>query len=52
MHVEGLLPANLCTVTSLSLEECSQFERLRPQRVQIVNKISSFKTSSIGKMLR
>ena len=27
MHVEGLLPANLCLVTFLSSEQGSQFER-------------------------
>ena len=26
-HVAGLLPANVCLVTSLSSEQCSQFER-------------------------
>ena len=25
MHVEGLLPTNLCLVTLLSAEQCSQF---------------------------
>ena len=27
IHVEGLLPVNLCLVSLLSLEQCSQFER-------------------------
>ena len=33
MHVEGLLSANLCLVTLLSSEQCSQFERFRLQHV-------------------
>ena len=37
MLVEGLLPANLCLVILLSLEQCSQFERFCLQHVQIVN---------------
>ena len=44
MHVESLQPANLCLVTLLSSEQCSQFERVRLQHVQMVNKTSSFKT--------
>ena len=47
MYVEGLLPANLCLVTLLS-EQGSQFERFHLQRVQLVNKTSSFKTKLIG----
>ena len=31
MHVEGLLPANLCLVTLLSLEQCSLFDRFHLQ---------------------
>jgi len=40
MHVEGLLPANLCLVTFLSSEQCN----FRLQNVQMVNKTSAFKT--------
>ena len=47
MHVEGLLPANLCLVSLLSSEQCSQFERFCLQPVQMVNKTSSFKTKLI-----
>ena len=38
-----LVGANLCLLTLLSSEQCSQFER-----VQMVNKTSSFKTKLIG----
>ena len=48
MHVESLQPANLCLVTLLSSEQCSQFQRLHLQQVHIVNKTSSFKTEFIG----
>ena len=48
IHVEGLLPANLCLVTLLSLEQCSQSERFRLKHVQMVNKPSSFKTKLNG----
>ena len=48
MHVEGLLPANLCLITLLSSEQCSQFERFCLQHVQMVNKTSRFKTKLIG----
>jgi len=33
MHIEGLLPAILCLGILLSSEQCSQFERFRPQHV-------------------
>ena len=42
MSIDGLLPAHLCLVTSSSSEQCSQLERFFRQRVQMVNKISSF----------
>ena len=42
VHVEGLLPAHLCVVTLLSSEHCWQFERVRLQHVQMVNKTSIF----------
>ena len=45
MDVEVLLPANLCLVTLLSSEQCSQFERFRLQHAQMVNKTSRFKTN-------
>jgi len=48
MHVEGLQPANLCLVTSLSSVQCSQFETFRLQHDRFVNKTSSFKTTLIG----
>ena len=48
MHVEGLLPANLCLVNLLSLEQCSQLERFRLQHVQMVNKKFSFKRTLTG----
>jgi len=48
MHVEGLLPANLCLITLLSSEYCSQFERFCLQHVQMIKKISRFKTKFIG----
>ena len=48
MHVEGLLPADLCLLTLLISEQCSQFERFFPQHVQMVNKTSSFKTKLLG----
>ena len=47
MHVEGLLPANLCLVTLLSFEQCSKLENFRLQHVQIVNKTSRLKTKLI-----
>ena len=43
VHVEGLLPANLCSVTFLSSEQCYKFERFCLQQIQMVNKTSSFK---------
>ena len=33
MHVEGLLPANLCLVTLWTSGQCSQFERFHLQHV-------------------
>ena len=48
MRVEGLLAANLCLVTILSSEQCTQFERFRLELVQMVNKTSKFKTKFIG----
>ena len=45
---EGLPPANLCLVTLLSSEQCSQFECFHPQHVQIINNTSSFKTKLTG----
>ena len=48
VHVEGLLPANLCLVTLLSLEQCSVFQKFHLQHVQMVNKTSSFKIKFIG----
>ena len=48
MHVEGLMPANLCLVTLLSLGQCSLFERFHLQHVEMVNKTSNFKTKLIG----
>ena len=50
MHIGSLLPANLCLVTLLSSEQCSQFERFRPQDVQMLNpnKSSNFKTKLTG----
>ena len=48
MHVEGLLPANVCLVTLFSSEQSLQFERFCLQPVQMVNKTSSFKTKLIG----
>ena len=44
MRVEGLLPANVCLVTLLSSEQCSQCERFRLQHVQIVNRTSRLKS--------
>ena len=38
MHVEGLLSANLCLVTVLIPEQCSQFEIFRLQPVKMANK--------------
>ena len=48
IHAEGLLPDGLCLVTLLSSEQYSQFERFRPQHVQMVNKTFNFKTNSFG----
>ena len=48
MHIEGLLPANLCLATLLSSEQCSQFEIFRLQHIQMANKTSNFKTKLIG----
>ena len=48
LHVEGLVPANLCLVMLLSSTRCSQFARFRLQHITIVNKTSSFKTKLIG----
>jgi len=42
------LPANLCLFTLLISEQCLQFERFRLQRVQMVNKTSSFEIKLIG----
>ena len=39
MHVEGLLPTNLCLVTLLCLEQCLQFERFCLKHIEMVNKI-------------
>ena len=49
MQVEYLVPANLCLVTLVNLDQCSQFERFHLQHVEMVNKTSSFKTKFIGK---
>ena len=38
MHVEGLLPGNLCIVSLLSLEQCSHFETFCVQLVQMATK--------------
>ena len=43
MHVEGLMPANLCLVTLLSSEQYSVFEKFCLQHVQMVTKTSSLK---------
>ena len=43
MHVEGLLPANLCLVTLLSLVTSERF-----RCVKMVNKTYSFKTKLTG----
>ena len=40
IHVECLLPANLCFVTLLNSGQCSQFERFRLHHVQMANKTS------------
>ena len=48
IHVEDLLPANLCLVTVLSSEQYPQFETFCQQHVQIVNNTFSFKTKLIG----
>ncbi len=53
MHVERLLPANLCLVNLLSSEfvqivNISQFERFLLQPIQMVNKTCSVKTKLIG----
>ena len=42
MHVEGLLLANLCLVTLLSSDECSQVERFLLQDFEIVKKTIQF----------
>ena len=34
MHVDDLLPANLCSVTLSDPEQCSQFERFHLRHVQ------------------
>ena len=44
MHVEGLLPANLCLVSLGSSEQCSQFEGVCLKYARMVNKTSSFET--------
>ena len=41
MHVEGLLPANLCLVTLLSWGKRLQFKSVHLQHIQTVNKTSS-----------
>ena len=41
------MPANLCLFTLLSSKHCSQFEQFHLQHVQMVDKISSFKTKLI-----
>ena len=38
MHVEGLLPGNLCIVSLLSLKQCSHFETFCVQLVQMATK--------------
>ena len=48
MHIEGFLPVNLCLVTLLSSEQCSQFKKFQLQHVQMINKTFSFKTKLIG----
>jgi len=40
----SMLPANLCLVTLLCLEQCSQLERFHLQHIQIVSKTSNCKT--------
>ena len=52
MHVEGLLRANCFLSYFIKLEKSSQFERFHLQHVQMVNKISSFKTTLIGNNVR
>jgi len=49
MHVEGLLPANLClpVVTLINSEQHLQFERFQLQLIQTVNKTSSFTNNKI-----
>ena len=37
MHVEDLLPADLCLVTLLISEQCSQFERFRLRYYHVQN---------------
>ena len=48
VHVEGLLPTNLCLFILLSSEQCSQSERFRLQHFEMVNKTSCFRTKSTG----
>ena len=43
MHVEGVLPVNLCLLTVIM-----QFERFRLQHVKMVNRTPSFRTKLIG----
>ena len=52
IHDEGLLPADLCLVTLLSSEQCSQFESSHSQYVQKVNQTSSFTTQRLATMQR
>ena len=56
IYVKGLLTASQIVFSYLinleinvcTSEQCSQFERFHSQRIQIVNKTSSFKTKLIG----
>ena len=51
MLVGGLRVVNLCFVTLLSSERCSQFDRFHLQHVQIVNK-PTFKKKCLAIMPR
>ena len=44
MHVEALLPENMCLDTLSNSEQCSQFERFHLEHGKMVNKTSSLKT--------
>ena len=45
VHVKGLLPANLCSVTLLSSEQCSQFNRFHSQYIQKVKQNTQFQNT-------